>query len=515
MDRSGRHNDLPSRHRSAERVTKAVALLFAAALVAAACGADAKLTLPDPDADTTDGSAEAVEPGPTPSPTPVPTPTPEPEGRAVLPDDLELETGPRLAVQTTDDQIVTLLGDGTNLVPLTNPAEGTRNVQPTWSPDSNRLAWITLDPSGDDHAVRAARFDGSAWSSTDVGGAPVYLAWDPTGTQVASLSTSGQGFDLGVVDLGVVEVDETPGYQVVDSGAPLFFSWGPDADAFLVHGSGIRLDLVPIDGSPRVLEQVPGQFQTPVWLPGPTPLIYADRVDDENFLVVAGEEGSGRRALITYDGYLQFAVNEPSAYIAVQVIDESRAPLPEVITASAQVDPDQTFVDIVDPIPQDQLALIATFGGDPLLLHPVDPLFGGPASIDDDPVVAFWWAADGSTLAWVVERDPGDGACDSGTARYQWKFWQNDLPEDGPTFIPSAVFACEYLPFFDQYGQSITYFSPDNSEMVYAGTDPDTGEEGIWKVDLTNLSAAPTFLTDGVHAVWSPEQAGSAAASAL
>ena len=84
-----------------------------------------------------DGTYSALPPEDS-TPLPTPTPEPNPPGRAELPEDQEFAVGPRLAIQTADGQIITMLGDGTNVVPLTDPGEGRVNAAPRWSDDALR-----------------------------------------------------------------------------------------------------------------------------------------------------------------------------------------------------------------------------------------------------------------------------------------------------------------------------------------------------------------------------------------
>ncbi|MGI9621317.1 MAG: TolB family protein [Acidimicrobiales bacterium] len=476
-----------------------VAFGAAAAVLVAACSSssDNSAQPMDPAQPTTSAGQPPAEPTPRPSP----TVEPDPPGRATIPEDLLLEPGPRLAVQSADGQISTMLGDGSNVVPLTDAAEGRANTGPVWSRDSNRLGWVASDPVGGDISVRTARFDGSAWGDVAVESAPFLMSWDPTSSQIAALSDA-----RGVFELGVIAVDEDPRYQSIDEGAPFWFSWNPDADGFLVHASNLRLDLVPIEGTSQVLAPEPGDFQAPRWLEGAVELVYADQVGAEQFLVVTGGQGKGRRALVTYDGYLQFSVAPESGLIALHVIDPSLAPQYDVITASYS-QPDR-FVDVIDDIPRNELTLMAVFGGDPFVLHPA------PGDLDPNRVVSFHWSPDGSTLAWLLELDPGDGDCASETAVYALQFWTNSGFVDGPGFRPSATLACDYIPIFDQLEQSVSFWSPDGLIFTYAGIDAFTEERGIWNFEVVP-GAIPEFVAKGEIGVWSPDVPGSVAQSAL
>ncbi len=309
--------------------------------------------------------------------------------------------------------------------------------------------------------------------------------------------------DLGAT-LGVVSVPENT-YRDIDSGSPFWFAWGPDAESFLVHASGVRLDLVPTDGPSQVLEQTPAPFQAPVWLENPTQLMFGDRTDTVSELVVTGADGAGRRALVSYDGYLRFAVAPETGWVALHVIDPALAPVAEVVTASFQ----DTPVDIVDPVLRDELTVIATFGGDPFVVYP-----NGLERGDVGRVVGFYWSPDGNTLAWLVERSAGTGDCASETAVYEWQFMVDNRFAVGPRFVPSPTFACDYLPLFDQLDPSVSFFSPDGVILTYAGTDIETGERGVWNLDIRD-SARPVFIADGEIGVWSPDAAGGGGASSL
>lgn len=479
------------------RLSPVVRALAALAVVAAGCSAGVQVA-PQEQAAPTPAEAPALESEGEATPDATPTPVPLPPGRADLPDDLLLEPGARIAIETAEGQIFTVLGDGSNPVPLTNPDEGTRNGVPTWSADASRLGWVTTNDASGESFVRSARFDGSDWFEHPVESAPFYLSWDPTGAQVATLAPGDLGLELGVVSL------PDAAYRAVDEGAPFWFSWNPDADGFLVHASGLRLDLVPIDGASQVLEPVPGAFQAPRWVDGPVELIYADQQDGQHFLVVAGPDGGGRRALVTYDGYLQFTVAPASGLIALQVIDPDRAPRADVITASLQ----DRDADIVDPIPRNELTVIATFGGDPFVLYPTVEDF------TPSPVLAFYWSPDGNSLAWLLEINPGTGDCASETALYEWQFWTGSSITPGPRFVPTPTFACNYVPFFDQLDQSVSFWSPDAALFTYAGTDQLTGERGVWTIRPGTFEP-PELTAEGEIGVWSSQNAGNAAQSAL
>ena len=63
-----------------------------------------------------------------------------------------------------------------------------------------------------------------------------------------------------------------------------------------------------------------------------------------------------------------------------------------------------------------------------------------------------------------------------------------------PRFIPSLRLAGEYLPFFEQYAQSMSPWSPDGSAFAYPGISED-GQEGIW-IQCARPDRAPVLVAE-------------------
>lgn len=438
----------------------------------------------------------ALIPNPDPSPGAEPT-TPPIEAPPRVEDE---EASARIAIQTSDGQLFTVQPDGSDRIDLTEVDERRFNRQPTWSPDASRIGWVSLDPRDGNAQVRTDRFDLTSPTTRAVGPAPFYLNWDPSSSQVAYLAPSPAGIDLGLVQ--ITPDDATDGVdpvQRLDRGEPYFFAWGPDGDELLIHASGFRLDRINVDGSTRVIEEFPAPFQAPVWLGEDETLVYADQTDGENFLVTTGPLGEGRIELATFEGRLTFVVNDPGEYAALISRELPSGGDGGVITASTRLqpapddddffDPDDPFADPVDVVPTDMLSFIALYGGE------LTTVSGGK-------IVAFWWDPTGETLAWLEPSDDGGGML-------QWWFSDRNQVWGGVSFTPSQTFATNYLPFFDQYAQSHSFFSPDGTELTFAGQLAN-GEQGIFVVGIER-GAQANKIADGVFAVWSPDSAGGGA----
>jgi TolB protein len=122
--------------------------------------------------------------------------------------------------------------------------------------------------------------------------------------------------------------------------------------------------------------------------------------------------------------------------------------------------------------------------------------------LTQDPLIAFYWAPDGKRLA-VLGVDPASRGLAWSTVDVDGKS-QRQLA----TFLPSGDFAFQ-LPFFDQYAQSTSIWSPDGRKLVYAAegsgerrNGSDAGER-VMVLDVGGQTT-PAAIARGSAAVWSP-----------
>ena len=446
------------------------------ALLATACASSAGGRSDE----TADDSA-----GPTPVSPPDPTPTPVEQSDSD--GDEEATTGggdsERIAIQTEASTLLTVRPDGSEPIPL-SPDDNRLHQQPTWAPDGSRIAWTSVEAESGTTALAASRFDGTGAYETETEGAASALAWDPSSSQLAYVASVPIGLRLATVDIAS-QLPELP----IDSGQPYWFAWGPGGDELFVHASGFRLDRVALDGTTVVIDSEAGEFQAPVWVDAERSLLFADSVDGVDTLVSTGDQGEGRLPIATFDGYLQFVVNPDSNQVAMQVRDEPPAAIPDVITASFQ--PDEP-IDPVDQLPRDLLFVMAVYGGAPFV-------------IDTAPADAFFWSADGGTLAYLVQVTAGEEPW------YEWRFFRaaTGSTVTSPLFRPTSVFLDVYVPAFDQYATDVQFFSPAGDQFVYTG-EALTGEDGVWVFALDG-DGDPELIADGELATWSPGPAGGSA----
>jgi TolB protein len=377
------------------------------------------------------------------------------ETAAPSPSDLSGLTG-RLAVIDAARTLSTMAPDGSDVVVLAESERGRTLVrQPAWAPDGSRLAWVDLEADGDEvvGAVATASPDGSRASEHPTAVAPFYLSWDPTSSRVAYLGSSAPG----EIGFGVVEVAGARRGTPLENGQPFYLSWAPDGERLLVHVGEDRLETLGLDGSLTTVAERPGLFRAPVWTADGRTFVYATRRDDgTQRLVVHGVDHRRGESLLAFDGLLTFVVSPDGDRIAYQIIEQD--------------------------------------GSAPLRV--TDMTGRQTVEITDEPTAAFSWSPDGERLLWLdPEPEPG-------TFWYRWGIWDGASSFRTPRFVPSLLYVDEYVPFFEQYAQSSTLWSPDGSAFAYPGRAED-GAEGIW-VQEVRPDRSPVLVADGEYVAWSP-----------
>ena len=137
----------------------------------------------------------------------------------------------------------------------------------------------------------------------------------------------------------------------------------------------------------------------------------------------------------------------------------------------------------------------------------------GVQRVSRDMALAFFWSPDSQRLAIlapsVEEEEPstrvgGLAAPMPQERRLLFRWWVADLPggelQPLASFLPTRSFLL-IVPYFDQYAQSIRFWSPDSRYLVYSHQES-RQEAGIWVADVEGQQS-PRRLADGVLAVWS------------
>ncbi len=371
----------------------------------------------------------------------------------------------RLLVIGEDGNLFTVNPDGQARVDLTSDAGRThRYVQPTWSPTGERIGWGQLDrkPSAVASALITSRADGSLQTHTDLPFPPFFLNWRPDGKQLAYLgnweAAGQQTIALRLIDVATGGTTSS----TLGLGQPFYFSWSPDGKQMLAHIDNQRTALLTTDGKETVLADQSTNFATPQWALDGGKLLYALEKDGHSQLVIADATGAVKQEVTFVEGEtaLNFSLSPKNNLLAYTETDQAVG------------------------------------------LNSLGPLFlfdlanQKVQELSADPVVAFFWSPDGHALLFLTAEI---------RARQLWlnmQVWDGKAPRTLGRFLPSSIFVQQYLPFADQFAQSIQLWAPDSSAVVFAGQN-ENDETGVWVQAIDGKSPAK-HVADGVFATWSP-----------
>jgi len=378
----------------------------------------------------------------------------------------------RLVVLDGTGNLTVMRPDGTERVILAkSDAERRMLSHPTWSPDGRQVAWTELGL--DDRAsLVVAPSDGSEASRTEVPFPSVYMAWDPRSEQIAFV-----GRDVEDGSLGMVTVAPSAGViNHIDSGAPFYLDWAPTGEGLAIHVAN-RLAVVLPDGGDRVNIPSSGSFRVPTFV-GDT-LIHA--IDTESGPILVTSTGDAEPVEIArFGGTLAYTVHPDGERVAA------------LATGPPGFDGDRherAGTEAPDLSPN-ELTLI-------------DLSTGSQSIVDDRRAVVWHWSPNGDRLLFGTFEQQR-----SHLTEYpiRWHMWDGTSTTDLGIFVPSALLASQYLPFFDQFERSMSVWSPDGSAFVYAGRGEDR-EAAVW-VQRTDVEAGPSRQGPGVFAAWAPSPEG-------
>ncbi len=414
-----------------------------------------------------------------------------------LPQDMRVPQSPLLSVLERKSGLIAYLGADGNmyvsdqaggnlqqltrdgLIPQSQGAAYRIYQFPTWSQDGSQLAFMGVSGQGtqtvsklmianvDDESV-----DEIYTSETEQ---PVYLYWSPDNANLSFISSNFTGQNLILQSIPSQGGERT----ILDTGSPYYWSWAPDGRVMIVHAGGSaasspeHLAFLRVDQNitEHALESVPASFQSPAWSPDGSRIALARESANKNQIIVTDAAGENPEAIGTFANKTAFAWSPDSARIAyldgIQALDAG------------------------------------TFGP----LHVFDMATSKEVVVDEN-IVAFFWSPSAEEIAYFILLQANADSSGAGDPNAQPQFALGLHVLDVATgesrelftYRPSDQFL-NILPYFDQYHQSATIWSPDNNNLVLSFLDGQ-GNPGIAIVAASG-QLEPRLLAEGYLAFWS------------
>ena len=353
---------------------------------------------------------------------------------------------------------------------------------PTWSRDGGQLAFMGLQSTGPQTQSKLMIANPDNGSVNEIYNSesehPIYLNWSPDSANLSFISTNVSGQNIILQSIPAKGGDRT----ILDTGSPYYWSWAPDGHVMIVHAGGATssapehiafLNVASSTVTEQDLDSTPASFQAPAWSPDGSHIALARTVNKENQIVVTDAAGENPKKVGTFTTKTAFAWSSDS-------------------TRLAYIDGEQALD-------------AGTFG--PLFVVDV---VTSKEMVEDGNIIAFFWSPSGKELAYFVllqansDSSGSSGGSTQASPQFVLQLHVLDVTTGKSrqlfTYRPTQQFL-SILPYFDQYHQSVTIWSPDNNNLVLSFID-NSGKPGIAIVAASG-KLEPRFLANGYLAFWS------------
>ena len=422
---------------------------------------------------------------------------------ACLPRDMQVPQSPLLSALERKSGLIAYIGAdgnmyvsdqaGGNLTQLTDDALIPENQgeplmyyqYPTWSRDGSQVAFVGLSSDGEQAETRVivANVDEDSVEEvyTSESEHPIYLNWSPNNENITFISTNVTGQNILLQSVPAQGGERT----VLDAASPYYWSWAPDGSVMIVHAGGAQASVPPhisfldVESSvvtEQAVDATPGAFQAPAWSPDGNRIALARVADDENQIIVTDAAGENPKEVGTFTEKTAFAWSSDGSRLA--------------------------YIDGVQALDA------GTIGS----MHVVD-METSEEIVQEEDIIGFFWSPSGEEIAYFIllqTQAEGSSSGESGEAAQSPQFAltlkvldvTNGETRELFTYRPTPQFL-NVLPYFDQYHQSATIWSPDNNNLVLSFMNSE-GSPGIAIVAASG-NLEPRLLAPGYLAFWSWE----------
>ena len=273
--------------------------------------------------------------------------------------------------------------------------------------------------------------------------------------------------------------------MIIDSGSPYYWSWAPDGRTMIVH-TGSTQSTVPehlafLQVDTDILEQgveaLPASFQAPAWSPDGSHILMTRLTEQEKKeIILTDGRGEFEKTIAAYELNTAFAWSRDSSMVG--------------------------YIEGMQPLGTGTLGT----------LHVID-VETSETLFETENVYGFFWSPDDEMVAYFVPMLTNEASGEqqedpNSQAEQQLLLQLNILEVDRGesrelfSFRPTDQFAA-VMPYFDQYHQSATLWSPDSNNLVVSFLTGD-GQAGIAVVPASG-QLEPRLLAPGYLAFWSWE----------
>jgi hypothetical protein len=360
-----------------------------------------------------------------------------------------------LVIDNSKGRVVIIEDDGTMLETI-EPPSGARYSQPIWA---SRDSIVYAQVAAGDNRLEATRpGEGTIWS-VNLDTPPFYFLAAPGSDDTTVVSLRNSSGRPGLVIEQISGQGET---QTIAEEAPFYASWHPVDGRLASHVGDMRLDIT--DTSTETIDASSSGFQAPLWLLSGLVALRSQgadtlltRWDDLSFTdiaIVRGAArfiGSGNSVAIVTGGDIQTGGVQASAQA-----------LPTISSGVL------TVIDLESK----------TF-----------------TSVTSDPTPLFQWDPTGERLLYAT-------FIDDPTPALVWHVWENGEVTDFEPFVPEPSWFGTIAPFFDQYAQSVSLWSPDGTAFAYPALVDRAPQIMVQRIDAPSRVASS--IASGTWVSWSP-----------
>ncbi len=360
---------------------------------------------------------------------------------------------PVLVILDQDSRVVIVEPDG-NVIERYDPSPDGRYVQPIWS---SRDTVIRSQIAPNDNRLTATRIGGEEVWSVELATPPFYYLASPDEQSTTVISLRNNETSTGLI---AELISGSESVDAISDEAPFYMTWEPNGDRLAAHIGAERLE-INYGRIETVLEST-GGYQAPLWL--------------ERGLVTLRTQGEST-FLSVWDG---------SSFVNLGIVRGGARFVGTGDRIAIQTGPNtdnggiQAMAQSVPTIPAGVLTV-------------VDLGSGSLTSVTSLPSPVYQWDPSGSLLLFsTLVNDPEPALV--------WHVWGDGDIRDFEPYAPDPSWFQSFVPFFDQYAQSVSLWSPDGSAFAYPAIV--NGEPRILVQELNG--AAPRDIAGGVWVAWAP-----------